>query len=157
MRRLNAKWGNSGNCIRLQQRQGNPEALSDLIFATQGTTYSIEVKRITSNIKTKKKDRRFRAKTRPLSFGFDFSKTTRDIEFQHQLERQVKLCERMGWIPLVLLQVVSPSVGTEEYLFDAISLYEMMKAGEKSLNSSDFKTYHQEELHHHLLGINKAA
>lgn len=153
MKRLNNKWGNAGHCIRLSQRKGDPEALSDLILGIDGDeTYSIEVKRITNKSTCKSK----KSKTRPLSFASDFSVTTSKIEHPHQLIRQTTYTKYMGWIPLVFLQVVTPSVGTDEYLFNSRDLYALMKSGEKSLKSENFPVYHDKKLYDYLFKVDKA-
>lgn len=154
-KRLNQKWGKSGHCIRLSQHKGDPEAISDLILGINGDeTYSIEVKRITNAYDRVKKRR---PKTRALSFSSDFSVTTREIEYPHQLIRQTILCERMGWIPLIFLQVVTPSVKTEEYLFSSRDLCAMKLAGFKSLKSEDFKDFHDQELFDHLFLVDRVG
>lgn len=155
MKRLNQKWGNKGHCIRLSQRKGDPEALSDLILGIDGDeTYSIEVKRITHEYN--RKSPKIKRVCRPLNFASDFSVTTRDIEYQHQLIRQVAHCNRMGWIPLVFLQVVTPSVGKAEYLFSSKDLCAMKLAGVKSLKSEDFEEFHDKELYDYLFKVDKA-
>lgn len=153
MKRLNKKWGNEGHCIRLAQRKGDPEALSDLILGIDNDeTYSIEVKRITNKLGINRK----RPKVRPLSFASDFSVTTREIDYPHQLTRQTILCKAMGWTPLILLQVVTPSVGTEEYLFNSDDLQYLMRIGEKSLKSEAFPEYHNKLLYDYLFKTDKA-
>lgn len=153
MKRLNRKWLDNGHCIRLAQRRGDPEALSDLIFGVfKGDTYSIEVKRITNKTVANNTHH----KTRPLNFGKDFSiATNKKTEYPHQLVRQVIYCCRMGWIPLVLLQVVTPCVGTKEYLFSSHVLLEIMNSGSKSVTADFFPVYNNQLLYDYLFKIDK--
>jgi hypothetical protein len=151
--RFNNKWGNSGYCLRLPQHKGDPEAISDLIAGISGRdTFSIEVKRITRKPRSCKSNRP--TKVRALGFTSDFSITTRPIEYPHQLERQVILCGRAGWIPVVLLQVVTPRMSTDEYLFRSADLYDLMKnKGLKSVPSDMFAELHRADLYDFLFRL----
>lgn len=143
LKRFNLKWGERGHCIRLQQRKGSPAVISDLIAGiNRNFTYSIEVKKILNRRQFGKY-----TKTRSLSFTTDFSIATSKIEFQHQLERQVQLSWRMGWIPLLLLQVVSPGRPNIEYLMHSTDLYTRMKRGDKSVSSDEFEALHDDILY----------
>jgi hypothetical protein len=148
--RFNAKWKTRGYCFRIPQHRSDPATISDLVAGIPGkTTYSIEVKRI-SNRKTTYGG----YKTKPLEFNHSFSiSKKKNIEFPHQLERQVRLSQRMGWVPLLILQVVSPCVQTQEFLFSSVDLLEIMKDGKKSVSSSMFPDLHKAALYDTLFRI----
>lgn len=156
LKRFNEKWGERGHCIRLQQRKGDPVALSDLIAAIDGgPTYSIEVKRITGKRGVNRFQKHY--KVRPLNFATDFSISTDvKVEFKHQLERQVRLSRRMGWTPLVFLQIVTPQIRTDEYLLDSLQLYNLMQNQKvPSVISDDFPSMHLGDLYDRLFRARK--
>lgn len=146
MKKLNETWGDRGNCIRLQQHIG-PTVLSDLIFSSRELpgTLSIEVKKVTEKLANAGTDWEFLL-PRHLSFVSDFSVTTASYEpIKHQLERQVLLCRRMGWTPVVLLYVVHPEGHGKptRFLFSSEKLYAFWKKGHPVLPAELYEDFHE--------------